>query len=77
MKQKSLPDKNHKGLTELGCYLREIRFTYGLSLNEVAKATNLHQNSISRAEHGFNITLNTLAELADYYQISFHDLFSD
>jgi len=77
MKQKSLPDKNHKALAELGCYLHEIRFSNGLTLHDVAKATNLHQNSISRAEHGFNVTLNTLAELADFYQISFHDLFSD
>lgn len=76
MNQKSLPDKKHKRIA-LGCYLHEIRFSYGLTLHDVAMATNLHQNSISRAEHGFNTTLNTLVELADYYQISISELFHE
>ena len=76
MKQKSLPDKNYKRLA-VGCYLHEIRFSYGLTLHDVAMATNLHQNSISRAEHGFNTTLNTLIELTDYYQISISELFNE
>jgi len=77
MNQKSLLVKNHKKLAELGCYLHEIRFSQGDTLQDVAKATDLHKNSISRAEHGFNITLNTLVELADYYQISIEELFHD
>ncbi len=77
MKQNSLPNTKQERLAELGCYLHEIRLSYGLTLHDVAMATKLHQNSISRAEHGFNITLNTLAELADYYQISISELFND
>jgi transcriptional regulator with XRE-family HTH domain len=77
MQQKTLPNKNHKKLDELGSYLFEIRFSYGLTLHDVAMATKLHQNSISRIEHGFNMTLNSLVKLADYYQISISELFND
>jgi len=77
MQQKTLSNKNHKKLAELGSYLYEIRFSYGLTLHDVAVDTKLHQNSISRIEHGFNMTLNSLVKLADYYQISISELFND
>lgn len=77
MDHKYLSDLNKKRLDKLGLYLRENRFVHGLTLNQVSDEINLHKNTIARAETGHSLTLITLFELADYYQIPLNELLTD
>jgi len=68
---------NHqKKLNILSQYLREIRFNENLSQIEVSNELDLHYNTILRAENGKNMTILTLFELADFYEIQVSELFS-
>lgn len=76
MSRKPITDNNHKRLEYLSTYLRELRINSGLSQQELSN-NNLHRNTIIRAESCHNITLFTLFELADSFEISLNELFQD
>lgn len=75
--KKTIPEEHKKRLNDLGCYLRENRFSEGLTIIDVADDLNLHKNTIARAEHGYNMRLTSIFILADYYQIPIHEFFAD
>ena len=78
MKTKTLNNYHQKILSEVGIYLKELRYSENLTQEQVQSKTGLHRNSIYRAEsklnHGSNI--KTILILCDLYQISIADLFS-
>jgi transcriptional regulator with XRE-family HTH domain len=76
MSRKPVSNINRKRLLELSTFLRELRINSGLTQQELSN-NNLHRNTIIRAESSHNITLITLFELADAFDISFSELFQD
>ena len=76
MSSKPIPDQHQKQLEAISNYLRELRFSEGLTQKELSEQVNLHHNTIQRAENGENTTLLTIFELADALDISPTELFS-
>jgi transcriptional regulator with XRE-family HTH domain len=70
MANKEVPEQHVKRLEYIGIYLRELRFSEGLTQNELSLQANLHRNTIVRAENAKNMTLLSLFELADALEIS-------
>ena len=75
MASKPIPEHHLKKLEHLSSYLRELRFTEGLTQKEVSEDLAVHLNTLIRAETSKNVTLLSLFELAEYYQIDVHELF--
>ena len=76
MKTKPIPETHQKKLDLLGRYLKNLRINENMTLVEVGEQTNLHHNTIQRAEAGANSTLLTYLEIADFYQVLLSDLMS-
>lgn len=69
MKKEILPD-HQKRLNAIGSYLRELRFSEGLTQKEIK--CGVHRNILSRIENpksSKNFTILTLFHLCDYYGI--------
>ena len=75
--KKKISEENKKRLEAIASYFRELRFSEGLTQAEVGQNVKLHQNTVSRIENARNVTLNTLFDLADYYQIPIHQIFDE
>ena len=76
MSRKPITENNRKRLQELSILIRELRINSGLTQKELSN-NNLHRNTIIRAESKHNMTLLTLFELVDSFEISFSELFQD
>ncbi|MGA2408559.1 MAG: helix-turn-helix transcriptional regulator [Bacteroidales bacterium] len=76
MSRKPVSNINRKRLLELSTFLRELRLNSNLTQQDLSNY-NLHRNTIIRAENNHNITLITLFELADAFDISLSELFLD
>ena len=76
MIRKPIPDQHQKQLEAISTYLRELRFSEGITQTELSQQMNLHRNTIQRAEGGKNMTLLTIFELADALDISPADIIS-
>ena len=76
MSRKPVSNINRKRLLELSTFLRELRLNNNLTQQDLSNY-NLHRNTIIRAENNHNITLITLFELADAFDISLSELFLD
>ena len=76
MKSKPIPEPHQKKLELLGLYLKNLRINENLTLVEVGEQTNLHHNTIQRAESGANSTLLTYLELSDFYCVQLSELVS-
>jgi transcriptional regulator with XRE-family HTH domain len=76
MKTQQIPEHHHKRLDTLGIYLRELRYSEGKTLMELSEHLDIHRNTIQRAETSKNMTLQTLFELADFYDIKVSELLS-
>lgn len=76
MSSKPIPENHHKRLEAISTYLRELRFNSGMTQQELSQNMNLHRNTIIRAENAKNLTLLTVFELADTFQISPSELIS-
>ncbi len=75
--KKEISKENKRRLEAIASNFRELRFSYGLTQAEVGENGNLHQNTIARIENAKNVTLTTLFDLADYYQIPTHQIFDE
>jgi transcriptional regulator with XRE-family HTH domain len=69
MTKKVIPKHHQKRLDEISSYLRELRFSNGLTQQELSHNLKLHRNTIQRVENGKNTTLLTIFELADALDI--------
>ena len=56
--------------------LRELRFNCGYTQQQFGQQINKPRNSISRSENSKNMTLKSLFEFIDGYDISLNDFFS-
>jgi transcriptional regulator with XRE-family HTH domain len=77
MSSKQIPAQHQKRLEIISTYLRELRFSEGLTQKELSQIMNLHRNTIIRAENAKNLTLLSLFELADALDININQLFQD
>jgi len=75
MYDKAIPEHQIR-LSTISQFLREIRFSEGMTQLEVSKEMDLHLNTLKRAENGKNMTILTLFELADFYEIEASELLS-
>jgi transcriptional regulator with XRE-family HTH domain len=75
MKNKTIPENHTKRLKAISMYIRELRFSEGMTQQQVGEYSNLHRNSIVRAENAKNISLLSLFEIADTMEISLKELF--
>lgn len=76
MSEIPIPEHHKKQLDSLSTYLRELRYSEGLTQIQVSNELDLHHNTILRAENGKNMTILTLFELADFYEIPPSELLS-
>ncbi len=67
---KKADDPYHQQHVAIGLYIKELRLNAYLTQQELGENVNIHRNSISRAENGNNITLQTLFILAEYLKTS-------
>jgi len=75
MSSKPIPEQHQKRLEIISTYVRELRFSEGLTQKDLSQTVNLHRNTIIRAENAKNLTLLSLFELADALNISPKDVF--
>jgi transcriptional regulator with XRE-family HTH domain len=75
--KKAISEVHQKRLDLIASYLRELRFNENLTQKEISTDLNLHLNTIIRLENGHNMTLVSLFELCDYYQIAISQIFND
>lgn len=65
--------RNEKLIKAVGLRLRLLREGCGMSQEKILFQKNIH---LSRIENGYkNITIGTLVELCNSYNISLHDFF--
>lgn len=67
--KKTITPEHQQKLVELGCYLRELRFTENMTQQEICQELKIHPNSLSRIENGRNFEILTLLQIADFYGI--------
>jgi transcriptional regulator with XRE-family HTH domain len=68
---------NHDRLTAISNFIKGYRINSGITQEELSQQSNLHRNTIIRAENAKNITLLSLLEMADALEISPEELFYD
>jgi transcriptional regulator with XRE-family HTH domain len=77
MSSKPIPEQHQKRLEYLSSFLREYRLNENLTQKDLSERLNLHRNTIIRAEAAKNITLISIFELADAFDIPVKELFLD
>jgi len=77
MNSKPISKPNSNRLKYIGNFLRNYRLNEGLTQLEVSEEANIHRNTIHHLEAGKNVTLTTLFDLCDYYDISLADVILD
>ena len=77
MNIKTISKLNSKRLEYIGIFLRNYRLNEGLTQLEVSEDTKIHRNTVHHIETGKNITLTTLFDLCDHYDISLADVILD
>jgi len=73
----SLSPENRQRLSYLSSFLREMRVNSGYTQEQVAREINLSRNSISKIENMGFFRIQHLFLLADFYEISMNELFSE
>jgi DNA-binding XRE family transcriptional regulator len=73
---KIIPEENQKVLDDISSFLREYRLQSGYTQWELCEFTNLHRNTIVRAESGKNISLLTLIELSSSMGLPLREIFA-
>lgn len=64
-------------LNYISLFLKNIRINDGLSQQDVSDQCNLHRNSIHRVENAQNITVLTLLELCEAYNLPLAEMFME
>jgi transcriptional regulator with XRE-family HTH domain len=75
MKGKEISTDHQKKLEAVSSFLREYRINSGISRKELSGFTNLHLNTIARAEHSKNISLLNLIKIAENLDVSWKEIF--
>lgn len=77
MFRKQIPEHHKKRLDAISLYLKELRFSNGMTQKELSQELNLNRNTIINAENSKNITIINIMQLADALNISLKDLFAE
>lgn len=77
MDKESTAEQNKRRMLELATFLRELRINSGYTQKQVAKEIPLSRTSISKIENSGFFRIQHLYLLADFYEISIHELFSE
>jgi len=77
MNIKPISKLNSKRLEYIGIFLRNYRLNEGLTQLEVSEEANIHRNTIHHIETGKNVTLTTLFDICDFFDISLADILMD
>ncbi len=77
MIKKQIPDQHQKRLDYISTFFKELRLSEGMTQKELSINSNLHRNTIIRAENAENLTLLSVFELVDTLDINLNDLFQD
>lgn len=77
MKTEQIDTTNTHRLECLSNFLKEYRINSGITQSELSKMSNVHRNTIIRAENANNLTLISVFELADALDISILELFQE
>ena len=77
MSDKPLKENNIKRLEYISNFLKELRILNGMTQSELSKQTNIHTNTIQRAEQAKNFSLLSLFKIVDGLDIPLKDLFLD
>lgn len=77
MIKKQIPDHHQKRLDYISTFIKELRLSEGMTQKELSRNSNLHRNTIIRAENAENLTLLSVFELVDTLDINLNDLFQD
>ena len=75
--KKEISEENKKRLEAIAGYIRELRFSDGLTQAEVGENVTLHKNTIARIENGYNMNLISLFELCDFYGVTVSEIIDD
>ncbi len=75
MNKKTYPQEYYKKLETIAGLIREYRINNGYSQMELAESLNMHRNTLSRVERGFDYHLLNLIEIAETLEIDLSELF--
>jgi transcriptional regulator with XRE-family HTH domain len=76
MPSKSPDQSRDERLDSVSAMLREFRFTYGYTQEQLGDLIHKSRQSISRSENSKNISLSFLFDIIDIYDITLEDFFS-
>ena len=76
MPSKSPDQSRDERLDYVSAMLREFRFTYGYTQEQLGDLIHKSRQSISRSENSKNISLSFLFDIIDIYDITLEDFFS-
>ncbi len=70
--------RNQKHLKKFGLHVRNLRKNKGLTMEELAYASEIEYSQISRIERGVtNVTLTTIIAIASGLETTIENLFKD
>jgi len=75
MIKKTYPQEYYKKLKNIATLIKQYRLNSGYSQIELAEYLNLHRNTLSRVERGFDYHLLNLIEIAETLEIDLSELF--
>jgi len=75
MIKKTYPQEYHEKLKNIASLIREYRLANGYTQMELAKNLNLHRNTLSRVERGYDHHIFNLLEIAATLEINLSELF--
>jgi DNA-binding XRE family transcriptional regulator len=76
MPKKPQDQNRAERLNSVSAMLREFRFTYGYTQEQLGELINKSRQSISRSENSKNISLSFLFDIIDTYDITLEEFFS-
>ena len=53
----------------IGVFLKELRFSYGYTQDELASEINITKRTIQRIEAGENVTIKSLIEILRWFDV--------
>ncbi len=76
MPSKRLDQSHDERMDSVSAMLREFRFTYGYTQEQLGELIQRSRQSISRSENSKNISLSFLFDILDVYDITLEEFFS-
>ena len=75
MIKKTYPQEYYKKLKNIATLIKEYRLNSGYTQMELAEYLNLHRNTLSRVERGYDCHILNLIEITETLEIDLSELF--